>query len=1065
MIDTKRNLDNSKFEQTTGDTLNLSGTTRISGDLIIEQEGTIDSFADYKLSGETLNLEQFTGSTSANLVETVTNHTGDTDIHYAQSAITITQSQVTGLESALASKADLLDLTGLTETVETHTGDTDIHYAQSAITLTQSQVTDLTNDLAGKTDTGTTAQLQSDLNIVSGVTIDNTSEINKIKLFGANGVISGFTLSMNGASGTTFNLSEGKGLLVDNHTDPNNPTQNIINYSGETGITLTYIASSIITYIGLTTGGTIAQQTTQFTPIQRRTHIIIGAVIHSDLTYVNAVNNLPDVITDGQSQFNDLLDGLKSFNVDGNIINSNGSNLQIDKNAGILFQRGVNFYLDDGFNPHQKMMSSLTAPSNLRYRLSDGTEYGDTNSIDTNYWENPLGSRIVTKTNSFYVQRAVLFSSNLIRIQYGQGEYGTMSDAIDGMYSENFQWENNMSSNGLFRAFIIVKGGITDLSNTLEAQFIEVDKFGSMPKGGGTTIHDWNELTNKPAWITGDTAQEFALGHTHTGTTGNTELIYTLSGQTTGNTESINSLNNDLSGLTETVSNHTGDTDIHYVQSAITITQSQVTGLESDLSNLNDGITGNTELINTITGATETANDEANLLTGFIDNQNIDVSYNSTNRTITLTHGTEIVYYWKGVRYSLGTSWTSSGHTANTLDWYLYSTDGLNFVWSNTVWNFTDLMVSIRPKNTTIGTREIHGTMDWNSHEESHRTTGTYKVSGFGFTDGTYEIQPSSPTNANNTFGLEAGIIADEDLKSNIDAWIQDSYTTLYFTGSGETNFQTTQSNYAIVTGTYPNYYTWDGSGFTETEMLNNRYANYYVIRVPVSSDVGSQNYRAIVVSPQFSYATATAALAEEPQSLYFGDITSLFAEMVIVERITIRTSASYGTTGKYRINAVKIISGTRFSQIIGAVGAATTAGNVSVVPTVPYTSTDLQAQSVEYANAITSNETNFNSHSGDTSIHFEMNQITGFTTTTQVTGLTLTSTSWSLVSGYWEYDLSNGNITSSSIVDVIPDNDSVTIIQTANVLPKTVSSSGSVKLYAMNEPTDDISVTINIFK
>lgn len=82
---------------------------------------------------------------------------------------------------------------------------------------------------------------------------------------------------------------------------------------------------------------------------------------------------------------------------------------------------------------------------------------------------------------------------------------------------------------------------------------------------------------------------------------------------------------------------------------------------------------------------------------------------------------------------------------------------------------------------------------------------------------------------------------------------------------------------------------------------------------------------------------------------------------------------------------------------------------------------------------------------------------------TKQVTGITLLSTSWTLVTGLYEYDLANVNITATSIVDVIPENASIAIVKAADVLPKTISSAGSVKLYSTNAPTGDISVTINI--
>ena len=81
-----------------------------------------------------------------------------------------------------------------------------------------------------------------------------------------------------------------------------------------------------------------------------------------------------------------------------------------------------------------------------------------------------------------------------------------------------------------------------------------------------------------------------------------------------------------------------------------------------------------------------------------------------------------------------------------------------------------------------------------------------------------------------------------------------------------------------------------------------------------------------------------------------------------------------------------------------------------------------------------------------------------------QVTPVTLASGSWSLASSLYEYDYSNALITSSSIVDIIPDNSTISIVQAAQILPSTVSTSGSVKLFATNLPTADIIVTVNIF-
>jgi hypothetical protein len=82
----------------------------------------------------------------------------------------------------------------------------------------------------------------------------------------------------------------------------------------------------------------------------------------------------------------------------------------------------------------------------------------------------------------------------------------------------------------------------------------------------------------------------------------------------------------------------------------------------------------------------------------------------------------------------------------------------------------------------------------------------------------------------------------------------------------------------------------------------------------------------------------------------------------------------------------------------------------------------------------------------------------------TQITGKTVTTGAWSLVSGVYEASISDSAILSTSIVDVIPDNGSASTVRTAQVLPRTDSSTGSVKIYSTNLPAATITVTLNIF-
>lgn len=87
-----------------------------------------------------------------------------------------------------------------------------------------------------------------------------------------------------------------------------------------------------------------------------------------------------------------------------------------------------------------------------------------------------------------------------------------------------------------------------------------------------------------------------------------------------------------------------------------------------------------------------------------------------------------------------------------------------------------------------------------------------------------------------------------------------------------------------------------------------------------------------------------------------------------------------------------------------------------------------------------------------------------GLVDVVQVTPITLTTGGWSLVSGLYEYEYTNSAIFDTSIVDVIPTNASISIVKDAEVLPATESFFGSVKIFATNAPTADITVTFNIY-
>lgn len=292
-----------------------------------------------------------------------------------------------------------------------------------------------------------------------------------------NGVVSGMVLSL-GTSTSKFNLSSGVYKKID---------VGLVDYPGVVDQTLSNLTSAEGTYIGIVVStNSIIQQATPFTHSQRRSIIPIGFVSHINNSTINEITNLPDIASNPLSQLNDLMDSLGRFNEKGNKVTPNGANLKINKSEGVIYQRGLNFSSDSS-NPHSKVMPSLTAPTNLRMRLSNGVESEDIGSLITSYEPSP-GVLVDLTSYKYGVFRVVLFPSNLIRIQYPQFLYSTIEEAQVAIFKEQYVTESDMAQNGLLRGYIVVRGDVTDLSDVSRCKFLEADKFGQFPTTGSPVL-------------------------------------------------------------------------------------------------------------------------------------------------------------------------------------------------------------------------------------------------------------------------------------------------------------------------------------------------------------------------------------------------------------------------------------------------------------------------------------------------------------------------------------------------------------------------------------------------
>lgn len=299
------------------------------------------------------------------------------------------------------------------------------------------------------------------------------------KAFLSTGLIKNGLISAN-VDTTKFNITAGIGI-ISNFDDPENPTSTIINFPAFTGITPTYLLTGTITYVAINNTASIVMQATPFTPEQRRSLIILGAVIHSNLTTINLLNNISAPSNASTNQLHDFIEAVGALNLTGNKYTANGANLQLNKSAGLIFKLGSNF-ANDWKNPHELAQTAGTSLT-FRYRTQNGSEGSDRINLDPALYD--LNNVLTAvPNNKFTIQTVTMFQSGVTRIQYGQTIYDDLATAKNAVFTRNFVLEPNSKENGIIRAYIIMKNTTTSLQNVADADILEAQKFGGVASGG-----------------------------------------------------------------------------------------------------------------------------------------------------------------------------------------------------------------------------------------------------------------------------------------------------------------------------------------------------------------------------------------------------------------------------------------------------------------------------------------------------------------------------------------------------------------------------------------------------
>ena len=294
-----------------------------------------------------------------------------------------------------------------------------------------------------------------------------------------------------GAPTSTFSISDGNGLIIDNHTDPNNPTIEVVSWTGLTNLAVTNLATASATYVGIQTGGAVVQQTSPFTSSDHRDVMILGILVHTGGTVVEAANSDPHFMGSPLCQLVDLAHSIGFINTDGNTYSPNGVNLNMNRSAGKTFGIGLNFQTS-AKDPNIKVTPSFdssVATFLQNYRDGAGGQtYVAKNVIDPTVIDNDSGAPIAVGNNKWTVKKLHFDPrtfSNVVHI--GQIEYSSLADAEASLQVDTPEVNDELSQVPL-RGWLIVKKECVDLSDIpATAKFIEADKFGTAAAGGSTS--------------------------------------------------------------------------------------------------------------------------------------------------------------------------------------------------------------------------------------------------------------------------------------------------------------------------------------------------------------------------------------------------------------------------------------------------------------------------------------------------------------------------------------------------------------------------------------------------
>jgi len=270
---------------------------------------------------------------------------------------------------------------------------------------------------------------------------------------------------------TTFSVSSGSGIIVNLNaslTDNPYPTIKYVNWGNFTNVPITYLTSSIQTYVAIDDTGNIYQQNSPYNDGQYNTLITLGTVIHQNLSTVNASITYPNVAYGYKQRSYDFVKAFGPLKLSGYSINPSSS-LGLTIGSGTAFADGRNYQVDPN-NPSYITDTGTTVSKIFRYYQSGSTFIQDTNgglgytAIDPAQYNNNGTLTTVPTAGSnlrYTIQRVFWYPNSATKgivVYYGNTLYTSLTEAATNIQYETFSETENTKQNAVYLGAIAIAG-------------------------------------------------------------------------------------------------------------------------------------------------------------------------------------------------------------------------------------------------------------------------------------------------------------------------------------------------------------------------------------------------------------------------------------------------------------------------------------------------------------------------------------------------------------------------------------------------------------------------------